>query len=281
VSDTQSPLWFEKLVLKSDDNEHATGQILDAIARDTTCVAVFHRGDITGASSDDEQWEKFDTKAEAIWRAAIPIFPAFGNHEYLFSGGEGKYNFSLRFPFVKKEWYRTNIGSVSVITLNSNFSHLSKDEVRSQQEWYERSLDSLDLDSTVAIVIAGCHHSPFTNSTIVDPSAEVRERFVAPFLKSKKGRIFLTGHSHAFEHFRIEGKDFLVIGGGGGLLHPLLQGVDARWHDRFVHNDRRSFFHYVRMYPLADRIEVEVLALAPQKGSYEKVYGFEVPYSEK
>src|SRR5713101_2890845 len=40
VSDTQSPLWFERLWLQSDDNELATRRILDEISRDSTCVAL-------------------------------------------------------------------------------------------------------------------------------------------------------------------------------------------------------------------------------------------------
>ncbi|MEK9136713.1 MAG: hypothetical protein AAB393_06280, partial [Bacteroidota bacterium] len=45
LSDTQSPLWFEKIWLKADDNESATQQILASIAHDSTVVALFHLGD--------------------------------------------------------------------------------------------------------------------------------------------------------------------------------------------------------------------------------------------
>jgi hypothetical protein len=36
--------------------------------------------------------------------------------------------------------------------------------------------------------------------------------------------LFLSGHCHGFEHYKIGGKDFMVIGGGGGLHQPLKQG---------------------------------------------------------
>jgi predicted phosphodiesterase len=281
VSDTQSPLWFEKFALHSDNNKHATKLILEQISRDSTCVALFHLGDITGAASDDGQWKKFDTKAGVIRQANIPIYPALGNHEYLFSADEGKYNAMVRFPSLRRQWYVKRAGSVAVILLNSNFSHLLQEETRRQQTWYEQALDSLDRDTAIAVVLVGCHHSPYTNSMVVNPSENVQRRFVVPFMKSKKAKLFLSGHSHAFEHFQIDGKSFLVLGGGGGLLHPLLQGSEERWHDEFRHRDRRSFFHYLRILPRSDTMSVEVQALTSQHDSFKNVYKLEIPYAQK
>ena len=281
VSDTQSPLWFEKFFLHSDDNEHATALILREISRDTTCAALFHLGDITSAASEEGEWRKFDAEARAIRQAHIPVYPAFGNHEYLFSPDEGKYNTMLRFPPLRKQWYVKRVGPLAVILLNSNFSRLAAEDNRRQQLWYERTLDSLDRDTATAAVLVGCHHPPYTNSTITNPSEDVRRRFVPPFLKSDKARLFLSGHAHAFEHFRQDGKDFLVIGGGGGLLHPLFQGEEERWHDEFPHRDRRSFFHCLRIVPRAGAMDVQVLAVTSGGDSLKNVYALEIPYAQR
>ena len=70
-------------------------------------------------------------------------------------------------------------------------------------------------------MIVACHHSPYSNSKVVGSNLKVREAFAKPYLKSKKAVLFLSGHSHNFEHFKIEGKTFLVIGGGGGISQNL------------------------------------------------------------
>jgi hypothetical protein len=93
-----------------------------------------------------------------------------------------------------------------------------------QDEWLKKTLADLDADAAVQSVIVCCHHSPFTNSRIVRPSKEVEEKFVPLYLESRKARLFLSGHCHAFEHYKVKGKDFLVIGGGGGLRQPFTAG---------------------------------------------------------
>jgi hypothetical protein len=111
----------------------------------------------------------------------------------------------------------------------------------------------LDIDSSVQFIISGCHHSPYTNSMIVSSSVDVQQKFVPPFLASTKSRLFLTGHSHNFEHFKVKGKDFLVIGGGGGLHQPLKAG-DKCIPD--LQQDFKPMFHYLSVKRKADRLVV-------------------------
>jgi len=115
------------------------------------------------------------------------------------------------------------------------------------QNRYNSKLNELDNDSSINIVIVGTHHSPYTNSTRVSPSDEAQQYFVPGYMKSKKGKLFLSGHAHAFEHFIMEGKDFLVIGGGGGPQQPLLIGKDVRWKDNFNSEDKYRRFHYLKL----------------------------------
>ncbi|MFN0157632.1 MAG: metallophosphoesterase family protein [Bacteroidota bacterium] len=269
ISDTQAPLGIETLWQTYDDNEVATEKIFEAIERDTQCAAVFHLGDITAAGSIDSYWHGFDDATQGLREAGIPLYPAFGNHEYMVVPGGGEENTLRRFPFLSPSWYQRRIGSVAVLILNSNFSQLTPDERHAQGEWYERTLRELDADSSVAIVLVGCHHPPYTNSKVVEPDVEVQGKFVPAFIRSEKAQLFLSGHAHAFEHFRISGKDFLVIGGAGGLLHPLLQGTDRRYEDLFVWQGERRFFHYVRLSIEQETLSVNVMRLVDDKTSFE------------
>ena len=279
LSDTQSPLWFETLRLPDDDNETATRQILNTVAADSSCVAVFHLGDLTALGSFDSYWKDFDEKTEALRNAGIPVYPAFGNHEYMPFARSGKANMIRRFPFVERSWYEQRVGPVAVILLNSNFSCLSETERQDQRRWYTQTLNELDTDSTVSIVLVGCHHPPYTNSTIVNPSEEVQRYFVPPFMQSTKSKLFLSGHAHTYERFHIEGKDFMVIGGAGGLLHPLLQGKEQRWLDQYSSPGERRFFHYVRCTFGNDELKASVMRLTPDKARFEAADSLKIPFS--
>lgn len=279
LSDTQSPLWFETLRLSDDDNETATRKILNTVSADSSCVAVFHLGDLTALGSFDSYWKDFDEKTEPLREAGIPLCPAFGNHEYMPFARSGTVNMICRFPFMTQSWYERRVGTVAVILLNSNLPTLSEKERRDQDEWYTRKLDDLDADSTVSIVVVGCHHPPYTNSTIVSPSKEVQHSFVPPFMHSKKAKLFLSGHAHAYERFHIGGKDFMVIGGAGGLLHPLLQGKDQRWPDKYSYRGERRFFHYVRCTFGNGELKMSVLRLTPDKTRFEVADSLNIPVS--
>lgn len=279
LSDTQSPLWFETLRLAEDGNEHATRKILNTVSSDPSCVAVFHLGDLTALGSFDSYWKDFDEKTEVLREAGIPLYPAFGNHEYMPFATSGKENFVRRFPFVERPWYERRVGAVAILLLNSNFSSLSENERQGQQEWYARTLNALDSDSTVSIVLVGCHHPPYTNSTIVNPSEEVQRYFVPPFMGSRKAKLFLSGHAHTFEHFQVGSKDFLVIGGAGGLLHPLLQGKEQRWPDRFSYAGERRFFHYVRCTFEGHELRVHVMRLTADHTGFEPADSLQFPLS--
>ena len=176
-------------------------------------------------------------------------------------------------------WYERRVGSAAIVVLNSNFSHFSEDEQRTQQDWYEQTLQSLDRDTTVSVVLVGCHHPPYSNSKVISPSGKVRQLFVLPFMKSPKARLFLSGHSHAFEHFRVDGKDFLVIGGAGGLLHPLQRGSERRESDLFDWPCERRFFHYIRCTFGPDALNVQVLKLNEARSLFEIADSLRVPFT--
>jgi hypothetical protein len=261
ISDTQLPLPFERLWLHSDDNEKATEKLFVSIAGDSSCRAVFHLGDLTAEGDFASAWEKFDDLSKPVRVSHIPLYPEFGNHEYFPTAGPGKDNFLLRFPSLATSWYMKRVGSVGVILLNSNFSKLSKTEVRSQYEWYLDMLDSLGHDPFIKAIVVGCHHPPFTNSSVTKPSVQVEEQFAVPYLNSPKAKLFFSGHAHTYEHFRKGGKDFLVIGGGGGMLQPLLQGDSRRYQDLYSSGDERRFFHYARLTEDGDHLTLRIIAL--------------------
>jgi hypothetical protein len=155
---------------------------------------------------------------------------------------------------------------------------MTTEMLETQDRWYLETMNSLEADSLVRGIIVACHHAPYTNSRIVDPSDDVQQRFVPRYVISPKGKLFITGHCHAFEHFRQHEKDFLVIGGGGGLQQPLLLGEERLWVDLFPQATEKRMFHYLSGVILPDSIRVVVRMLKPDFSGFENAYSLDLPW---
>ncbi|MBU3700058.1 MAG: hypothetical protein FGM33_08630 [Candidatus Kapabacteria bacterium] len=110
------------------------------------------------------------------------------------------------------------------------------------------------------IVVCG-HHPPFTNSMNVSDDHEVQMNFVPPFLRAGKARLWLSGHSHALEHFRKQGRDFIVAGGGGAPRHKLMADDELRHEHVGRPRESRSIspFHSLVLQRQGESIHVKVI----------------------
>lgn len=242
VSDTQAPIWIESIFLKNYSNARATGIIFNEIIREQP-QALFILGDVVSLGYNKRKWTAVDQYLSTVRDSGTPVYALLGNHELMGRPKRGEANFQQRFPEHQRTGYMEIVDSVAVIMLNSNFSSLSKTEIEQQQQWLKATTDSLENNSAVCAVIMSCHHSPYTNSELVNSSVQVQEQFVKVFLQHDKCRLFISGHCHAFEYFKMEGKDFLVIGGGGGLQHPLRHSGAKYLNDLSL--PYKPMFHYV------------------------------------
>lgn len=276
ISDTQSPMFLETLVVARNQNERGTQMLLGSILGDSSLSAVVHFGDVTESSAKDKSWLPIDSFLLKAKMRNLPVYAAIGNHDYFFSAKKGEENFRKRFPLYRRTGYTVKIGDVAFVLLNSNFGRLADSEVVRQQTWYAAVMDSLEADSSIVTVVVGCHHPPFTNNSFFSGSDEVRKEFVPPFLNHKKAKLFLSGHTHAFEHFKIENKDFLVLGGGGGLQHTLYLGKDQKEHDLFPDQTKKRMFHYIRCSADPDSLRLSVMMVKTDFSGIASAYRFSI-----
>jgi hypothetical protein len=283
LSDTQKPMWFEKLFVKTHRNEEATKILLRTIVADSAISSVFLFGDVTAMSSFDFYWTTIDSFLARLKINNVSVHATAGNHDYLLTSRSGETNFIKRFPDFKITGYTVRKDNFALVFLNSNFGELTPLEETQQQKWYLNELQSLEQDSTIKLVAVGCHHSPFSNSSIVGHSQRVRDVFVPPFLKSSKCRLFLSGHAHAFQHFKdtVANKHFLVIGGGGGLLHTLKAGNPDELQDQVRWNDKYRMFHFVRGVLTADGLLLNVMMLTEDLVGPRSVYEVFIPVNNR
>ena len=268
LSDTQAPMFVERLVLRTHQNTKATTTIFAEILRIRPPV-LYWLGDIVSLGFRTDKWPVIDRFLDNCRKAGTAVYAIMGNHDVMGRPRKGARNFQQRFPEHVHTGYVHRTNDMAVVMLNSNFSTLSVADLVKQQTWYEQTLIDLDADPAVRVVIVTCHHAPYSNSRLVGSSKLVQQRFVPNYVKSQKARLFITGHSHAFERYEFEGKTFLVIGGGGGLRQPL-NTSPSRLPD--LATSYKPMFHY-----LAVRREGEGLALTSYclKSDFS---GFDVGY---
>lgn len=241
LSDTQAPMWVEKLVLRTHNNTKATQTIFDEIIRLKPAV-LYWLGDIVSLGYRKNKWRIIDQFLANCTEVGTAVYAIMGNHDVMGRPKKGARNFQQRFPEHSPTGYLKITDGIAVVMLNSNFSTLSIADLVKQQTWYEQTLNDLEADPTVQVVIVTCHHAPYSNSKLVGSSKLVQQRFVPCYIKSKKAKLFITGHSHAFERYEFEGKTFLVIGGGGGLRQPLNMSP-SRLPD--LATEYKPMFHYL------------------------------------
>lgn len=252
ASDTQAPLWIENVFLKGNNNRTATKMIFHDIAARYP-LSLFLLGDVVSLGTSNRAWRPMKNYLDSCRNIGIPVNAILGNHEVMGRAGKGQRRFQTFFPNHVVTGYYDVVDSVAVVLLNSNFSTLSSSNEAKQLNWYKDILDKLDADPAVQYIITGCHHSPYSNSKLVGSSRAVQQKFVPWYIKSPKSRLFLSGHSHAFEHFKVQDKDFLVIGGGGGLHQPLGFGTgDLADLNPYY----KPAFHYLTIKRFDDHLQV-------------------------
>lgn len=266
AADTQAPMWVETLWLKPHQNRIATKKVFNDII-DRGAGSLFLLGDVVNLGYSNKQWKPIDGYLQNLRDKGIGVNAILGNHEVMGLPGKGQKKFQSRFPNHVRTGYVQVKDSVAIVLLNSNFKTLSPAEDAQQTAWYKSTLEKLDADSSIQYIITTCHHSPFTNSKVVGCSKDVQQRFVPAFLQSRKSQLFLSGHCHGFEHYKIQGKDFMVIGGGGGLHQPLKQGAGCLPD---LAKDYKPLFHYLTVRRSKDHLEVTSYELKDDFSGFEQ-----------
>lgn len=260
----------ERLVLRTHQNTKATQVIFGEILRRKPPV-LYWLGDIVSLGYKANKWPVIDEFLAKCTENNTAVYAILGNHDVMGRPRKGARNFQQRFPDHSPTGYVQRTSNRAVIMLNSNFSILSGENIHRQQTWYAQTLTDLDADPTVEVVIVTCHHAPYSNSKLVGSSKLVQQRFVPLYKQSKKAKLFITGHSHAFERYEFDGKTFLVIGGGGGLRQPL-NTSPGKLPDLAA--DYKPMFHYLAVRSEAGNLQITSHCLRKDFSGFDVGYQF-------
>lgn len=252
IGDQQRTSWIE--FWKESNTQHAQ-VVKSAMAQKPDALLLL--GDQVFWTSSKGDWEFFDEIMQPVHESGIPVFPLFGNHEYLGNTDVGLQNVQSRFAAARTTWYRWDADSVAYIMLNSNWHTIGQDSTMMQRAWFANQLAACERDVTIRAIVVSSHHPPLTNSSVVHDDMQARDEFVPLFMNTVKGRLWLSGHCHALEMFEQNGKQFIVSGGGGGPRQKLLTGSDARHEDK-LSGSRVRPLHSLLLTRKGDSITVTV-----------------------
>jgi len=85
--------------------------------------------------------------------------------------------------------------------------------------------------------------------------------------------LFLAGHSHNFEQFNVSGKEFLVIGGGGGIHQPLLKDKQSTPD---IAANYKPMFHYIEVIRAGDSLKVTSRRLKNDFSGFDDGLNFKI-----
>ncbi len=222
------------------------GDLVQQLAR-TQPQALVVLGDQVFRGDDNDDWAFFDRIMEPVRKASIPVFPMLGNHEYFGNNSRMREHVRARFPGMNHRYYTVVIDSVAYIMLDTNFDEYDADSAVYQLRWFKTMVRRYDgADSVRCIVVCG-HHPPHTNSRTVPPEKILLRYFVPVAERSRKARLWLSGHCHAYERFLVNNITFVVSGGGGGPRQLLREHTDPRAEPDLYNGGTIRPFHFLTL----------------------------------
>jgi hypothetical protein len=278
IGDTQHTLSVERIFMGRERNDAEQPAIIADLVAHRPDVLV-HLGDLVSDAGSTAAWTSFDELMKPVREAQIPILPVYGNHDYWVGRARAEQELCGRFPPVRVgHWYAQRFGRLLLVVLDSNINEFSREEWDAQRRWFAEQLDVADAEVSIAGVLVFAHHPPYTNSRVTGDEKHMQEAFVAPFASHRKTLAMFGGHAHAYEHFHIGRKTFVVCGGGGGPRVTLRQGADRRHEDLFTGPSPRPL-HYVLLREDVDGVHVLVRGMDKSDPVLREVDGFTLPYA--
>jgi 3',5'-cyclic AMP phosphodiesterase CpdA len=191
--------------------------------------ALLVSGDLPYRGSLKADWQVYRQETSSWTAEGLRVYPTLGNHELVPVPADGYTNYFAEFPWLGgRRWYSVQLGSVFVISLDSNGGHSERtfNPGEPQRIWLESQLDHLPPQVNFVFFLT---HIPLINdiqSEVIADIPTATELSLRRYLEDKAARcaakfIVVTGHVHNYERFEHAGISYIISGGGGAKPYPL------------------------------------------------------------
>ncbi len=192
-------------------------QVVQNIMADVPAL-VFNTGDLVGGGRDYSIWQPEFFEPLRDLMMTVPVVPVLGNHEY---AGSGPLWFFYFFDLPLRDgWWAMTYGNTRFIGLDTNAAYTAGSR---QNDWLMREFASAPYHSATWHVVI-FHHPPFSRTTAYSDNIILRS-YLVPLLEQHGVDVAFQGHSHAYERYLHNGIHYIVTGGGGAPLYPLVPDI--------------------------------------------------------
>ena len=160
----------------------------------------------------------FERPYRALLQAGVPFHAVLGNHDIRTANGTPQVQYK---PFgMAGRWYSLRRGPVEFFLLDTN----GNADWGRQLPWLQGALAS----STAPWKVVVGHHPIYSSGHYGDQPHLIHR--LTPLFKRHGVQLYINGHEHHYERTRVlDGTTYLVVGGGGASLRPVLpNGRTAR-----------------------------------------------------
>ncbi|MFM7455818.1 MAG: metallophosphoesterase [Vulcanococcus sp.] len=195
-----------------DSHQRAVGAQMAAVHRQRPVDLVVLGGDNIYPSGDMALIEATFLRPYAeLLAAKVPFHAVLGNHDIRTANGDPQVAYR---PFgMKGRYYAVRRGDLELFMLDTN----GNADWAGQLRWLRSALGT----STAPWKVVVGHH-PIYSSGYYGNDPGLRGK-IASLMQRHGVQLYINGHEHNYERSRpIEGITYLVVGGGGASLRPIL-----------------------------------------------------------
>lgn len=265
LGDTQRTLDAEALFLGREQNEAQRRALIEKIAVEERPAFVVHLGDMVTLGASTDEWQYFDRLMSPLSARKVPILPVLGNHDVWGARRAAVRLAAQRFPELAQGGaYARRFRGLGLIWLNSS---LQGEVGRRQAEWFAEVLRVFDGEAATRGVVVFMHHPAYTNGKDRHGDPYVVEQLLPRFVAAKKALVLMSAHVHGYERFSVNGRAFIVTGGGGGPRVEYEVGSKLRRVPAYVtETSARRPFNYVVLEVLPSELRFTTKCL-PEQGA--------------
>lgn len=287
LGDLQMTSWLVRAATRAEHNLDAQARLLtDLAAQRETLDGLVLLGDLVYNAASRRDWAHFDMLLLPFVER-VPVLPALGNHDYyclfmhLCTQRVVPRNVRLRFPWlVAGQAYWVSYGTAALVFLDS------ETRIADQGRWLAAALDEIEPAHDALVVFT--HRPPYTVSTArgLEPELALRTALADALAQTPLVSVVVSGHAHGYEHALVDGRHYIVSGGGGGPRSPL---APERPDDVYAGRDCAELpsghvlrpFNYLLLHARRGSLEITVRGFCSDDATVDVLERFTIAVPER